>query len=223
MNCYRIVLVFLLALGCNALGCVSLDVRRSAIAWNVNTQQRCYARLRVLELASKDASELARMMDCCPSPNVEGLVGTWRGVNKGLGPAAAGLHQDVKVFTRCGGHIEGHNILVQQVKVEELASTGWKPKQSLFGQPLPPVGHFLVTAEPSRSNTRGNVVLDYDQPANRIVDPTRYLLDELVEIEPNLLLGRAYVTMGTARMPVAYFALEREAIECDILIEQSQE
>jgi len=61
------------------------------------------------------------------------------------------------------------------------------------------------------------LILDYRQQEDGFTNPTRYLVDELVEIEPQSILGRAYVRIGGAQMPVAFFALQKASIEreCD--------
>jgi hypothetical protein len=217
----RLIVLNFFVLACSWIGCAPLDVRRSAIAWNLSRSNDKGSNVRVLRLISEDPETLGRMMACKPSPRPEDLVGEWRGVNKGLGAAAAGLHQDVKVFHRCGQRVEGYNILVEQVKVEELEDCGWQPKRNAFGETLPPMGHFRVGCDPSpkRHQARNHIVLDYSQSGNLPWDPTRHLWDELVEAEPNLLLGRAYMSVGSLRVPIAYFALEKRVSHCDALID----
>ena len=45
-------------------------------------------------------------------------------------------------------------------------------------------------------------------------DPSRFLIDQLVAIDNDLLLGRATAKIGSMQIPVAYFVLSR-APQCD--------
>ena len=56
------------------------------------------------------------------------------------------------------------------------------------------------------------LLLDYGQGPNHRLDPSRFLRDYLVRVEPgsdDLLLGAASVALGPARVPTNFFLLER--------------
>jgi hypothetical protein len=199
-----------------AVGCVAPGVRRSAIRWNFQApiEHRVSDSSRALELASRKAEELKVLIDSGCSPNPKDLIGTWYGVNKGFGAAMAGLHQDIKVFQACEQGVTGHNILVQQVAVEELECKGWRSKRDPKTCEPKTMGNFVVE---TCFNERGKLILqlDYSQGENPSMDPSRYLVDELVLMEPDLLLGRARVRVGMVDMPIAYFVLFRAATPCD--------
>ncbi len=168
-------------------------------------------------MASRSPQELGQLMDSESAPSPDELIGTWYGVNKGYGAAMAGLHQDVKVFERCGAVVSGYNILVEQVAVEDLSCKGWRSKIDPKTCLPKTMGNFAVKV---CKNECGKLVLllDYGQAKNPSFDPSRFLVDELVVIEPGLLLGRARVQMGLLNMPVAYFVLTKEALhrtDCD--------
>ena len=156
-------------------------------------------------------------MDTQPAPEPSDLIGTWYGVNKGLGAAMAGLHQDVKVFHACGSGVSGHNILVKQVAVEDLACKGWRPKRDRATGLPKQMGNFVVeTCNQECGN--GKLQLNYSQAENPTLDPSRFLVDELVVIEPGLLLGRARVKIGAMDLPIAFFVLTRDPTQnlaCD--------
>jgi hypothetical protein len=185
---------------------------RSTVRWNLNPDSVARSSSpvqRALQLAARDATELDRLMKCCEPPEPCSLIGTWYGINKGVGAAAIGLHQDVKVFESCRDQIVGHNILVEQVAVEEIARCGWQPKRAFRdGQPKT-IGNFVVTHERDERSGQQKLILDYNLAENPMLDPTRYLIDELVEVSPNLMLGRARVRVGLVDTPVAYFVLTR--------------
>lgn len=198
-------------------GCVSPATVRSTVRWNLNpgsVASQSGPVQRALQLAAKDTTELERLMKCCDPPELCSLIGAWNGINKGVGAAAIGIHQDVKVFESCGNRIIGHNILVEQVPVEEIASRGWQPKRHFIDGQTKTIGNFVVTRERDERSCRQKMVLDYSLAKNPMLDPSRYLIDELVEVSPNLLLGRARVRIGLVDMPVAYFVLTRFT-QCD--------
>jgi hypothetical protein len=192
---------------------------RSTVKWNLrpdSSSHSCTPIQRALQLASKDADELERMMQCCSSPNSCDLIGHWYGINKGVGAAAIGIHQDVKVIERRCNRIVGHNILVEQVPVEVLACRGWQPKRNLIDNQPKTMGNFVVTHERDAKSCKEKLVLDYSLAENPRLDPSKHLIDELVEVSPGLLLGRARVRIGLVDVPVAYFVLTRlERGMCD--------
>ena len=149
-------------------------------------------------------------MESQPAPEPSELVGTWYGVNKGYGAAMAGLHQDVKVFHACGTSVSGHNILVKQVAIEDLACKGWQPKLDRATGLPKQMGNFVVETCNNECGKR-KLQLNYSKAENPTLDPTRFLVDELVIIEPGLILGRARVKIGEMDLPVAYFVLTRDA------------
>ncbi|MEQ1828315.1 MAG: hypothetical protein ABL921_20310 [Pirellula sp.] len=194
-------------------GCVSPTVRRSAIRWNISAalDQDADRGSKALELAGRSPSELKRLMETRPAPCPHELVGTWCGINKGYGAALAGLHQDVKVFRDCGSSVHGFNILVEQVRVEDLNAQGWRPKRNANTCQPKTMGNFVVASSQDCEHQRSKLVLDYSLANNPTLDPSRYLIDELVVIEPDLLLGRARLAIGWVDVPIAYFVLSRHA------------
>ena len=52
------------------------------------------------------------------------------------------------------------------------------------------------------------LLLDYGSGLNPPRDPTAVLRDYLVRTDGELLLGRAYLALGRARVGIGYFALE---------------
>ena len=219
-------IMILAAFGCltaTTIGCVSPGVRLSSVRWNhqqdiVGTKSDSGS--RVLKLAGRSTESLERLMEKCPAPYEDELEGTWYGVNKGYGAALAGLHQDVKVFHCSGGQIFGHNILVKQVRVEDLACEGWEPKTEFGTQEPKKMGNFAVKTCVNDHGKR-TLLLDYSQGNNPALDPSRFLVDELVVVEPGLMLGRARVQVKDIGLPIAFFALSRErTTQCDSCITQ---
>jgi len=82
------------------------------------------------------------------------------------------------------------------------------------GAPIRHSFHGVRFVDPSdRDNLYPNAAfLDYGAGGNPLWDPSRTLRDYLVQVypdDPDLLLGRTYVALGPARIPVSYFVLER--------------
>ena len=56
------------------------------------------------------------------------------------------------------------------------------------------------------------LLLNYGKGNNPPFDPSSFLRDYLVQVDPendDLLLGKAFVALGPARLFVSYFVLER--------------
>lgn len=209
----RLSIVFGLAVLSASIGCVGPSTFVSTVGWNLSRvhaeRVSCTAIANGLKLAKKSPEELEKLMSCRRAPCPGELVGTWYGINKGVGAAAIGLHQDVKVIERNGNCLVGHNVLVEQVAIHELVECGWLPKRSMTSGEVKTMGNFVVLHGKDEESCRRKVELDYSLAENPSFDPTRYLVDELVEFSPGLLLGKAHVRIGTAEVKVAYFVLMR--------------
>lgn len=193
--------------------------RCSFVSWNMRSQfgtPREACRSQAFALASRNQRELARLMETQRAPSAESLVGPWRGINKGFGAAIAGITQDVKVFRLSDCGVDGYNVMVNQVGICDLDCRGWQAQlDSQTGSPKT-MGNFVGRA-PSCCNDP--FVLDYTLADNPICSPSRSLIDDLVVINDDLLLGRAHVKVGKLRVPVAYFVLFRDnsVAACDEL------
>ncbi len=141
------------------------------------------------------------------------LDGRWHGINKGAGAAAIGLTQDIKVFSVSGTCPTGHNVAVHQVSIDELDCRGFQPKISRLTGCEKTMGNFVIIPHTKSCEP---LKLDYTQADNSSLDPSRWLVDELVMIDHDMLLGKAYTKVGQHLMPVAFFVLTRaESLDCD--------
>ncbi len=225
--------------------------KASFVSWNLRSMfgtPREANQSRAVRIASLSNRELYRLMQRYPAPDLNTISGKWHGINKGIGPALAGLMQDVKVIEsspelscncspegcanssgRQSGSLVGHNVLVQQVAMRELACRGWQPM--LHSKTCEPItmGNFNAIAPTCRASSsasgwsrglanRGELPnaakFDYTTADNPWYDPSRFLIDEIVQIDENILLGRATSKVGSLRIPVAYFVLTRAAGNC---------
>jgi hypothetical protein len=160
-----------------------------------------------LDLVHQPQRELARLMLRGEAPKPADLVGLeFRGTNMPAGSRALGLRRFIKGFTtHSDGSVVGYN---RRVRGGDLA-TPWTPStwrgQDRFG---------WYAVEPVAATARDNrylnaVLLDYGSGLNTRWDPTARLRDYLVRTDAGLILGRAYVALGPARIAVGYFALEQ--------------
>ncbi len=204
----------------SCIACVSPSVRWSAIQWNLKNslQPSTQVPSNALALASRPHHELHSLMKTCPAPTEQDLLGRWQGVNKGYAAACLGIHQDVKFFEVRRGQTSGFNILVKQVTLKELTTQGWQPQIERSSGAPRTMGNFVVSHRSATSSSdHDRLVLDYTQSGNAPFDPSRFLIDELVLIEPGLMLGRVRVKLGSIEWPIAYFALSRQTTthNCD--------
>lgn len=195
----------------------NLASRATFFKWNIRNKcdsSDCLTRSsRALQLASHSTFELDSMMARYPAPSIDMLEGRWHGINKGVGAASIGLTQDIKVFRVQGPCPKGHNVAVHQVAIDELDCRGFEPKISPLTCCEKTMGNFVVVAPCSSCQP---LKLDYTKAENSLADPSRWLVDELVMIDHDMLLGKAYAKVGQSLMPVAFFVLVRaNASSCD--------
>ncbi len=142
------------------------------------------------------------------TPTEAELVGNWRGVNKGI-VELVGYKQFIKEITPDGCAISGDNIMVHQLDNCHLRSLGWEPKADGFNGQLQRRGKFAIEPPKGTGTFKHGVVFSYRRGRNRKFDPVRLIVDKVVKIDDNHLLGRATANFGPLQIPVAYFVLER--------------
>ncbi|HET9626452.1 MAG TPA: hypothetical protein VFP84_34055 [Kofleriaceae bacterium] len=148
------------------------------------------------------------------TPDLESLIGwQWRGINRApsnLALRLAGIKKFVKGMFRAGdGRVMGYNCPV----VQNALDGRWRTTPSDEA----PKRFGFYTVAPVDPTARDNhylhaLLLDYGQGDNPLWDPSRHLRDYLVQVRadnPDLLLGKAYVALGPARIATSYFILER--------------
>ena len=100
-----------------------MRVRSQATRWNIARTFRptdpTVQGMTLANIAGAKKSAIRRWMETCPPPTPTELRGTWRGLNRGLGPAMLGFLQFSKqICTTCaGGH--GDNIRIHQTSPDE--------------------------------------------------------------------------------------------------------
>ncbi len=204
-------------------GCTSMATRldrgiqriataRSFTSWNLRSAvgtPREASISRAFQLASLSNQELHRIMKTHPSPTPSTLCGRWNGINKGIGASMIGLVQDIKVLECDGNCVRGYNIMVEQVSVWDVYCHGWRPIRDPRTNAPKTIGNFVAVTSSRTNANRCALTLDYTVANNRWFDPSRFLIDELVVIDDDLLLGRANAKLGSMNIPIAFFVLER--------------
>lgn len=161
-----------------------------------------------MDVAQYRFIDLRRMLRHGETPSLQELQGRWRGVNKGVATLVIDS-QFIKEIHACGCQTRGENIFVHQVPECELRARGWQPKIDTCTGQERRIGKFAVL-EPNCRGPRGHAVtFFYDDPTKSKLNPERWIVDKVVKLDANHMLGRACVRVAGAQVPVAYFILER--------------
>jgi hypothetical protein len=145
------------------------------------------------------------------TPSTQELVGKWNGVNKGI-VEIAGYRQFVKdIRIDADGQVYGDNIQVNQVQPGQIQQSGWAPKFDYRQNDYERRGRFAVQTPQGRGYFGHGATFSYANGRNQRNDPARLLMDQVVRIDENHMLGRATANFGPFRIPLAYFVLERRS------------
>jgi len=166
---------------------------------------------RYKHLAGLPKSDLEAMLVGGETPSLPSLVGyEYRGYNIAPATALLGIRKFIKAFfTASNGAVYGCNTPVAQNGLDRP----WKAKPSEAA----PRRYAFFSVTPVNPEVRDNrylhaLLLDYGRGRNPIFDPSRLIRDYLVRCVPgsdHLLLGKAYMALGPARVAVGFFLLER--------------
>ena len=162
-------------------------------------------------LAGLPKAALEEVMVRGETPTLPALIGyEYRGYNIAPATALLGIRKFIKVFfTTSSGEVYGCNTPVAQNGLNRP----WKAKPS-EAEPRRYAFFSVTSVDPEvRDNTYLHALLiDYGRGRNPAYDPSRLLRDYLVRCVPgsdDLLLGKAYMALGPARLAAGFFLLER--------------
>jgi hypothetical protein len=162
-------------------------------------------------LARLPKPELERIMLGGETPALLALVGhEYIGYNTAPTTTLLGIRTFIKAFfTIPGGRVYGCNTPVAQNGLDG----SWRatPREGS------PRRYAFFSVAPVDPEVRDNkylhaLLLNYAEGRNPLYDPSRLLRDYLVRCIPgsdDLLLGKAYMALGPARLAAGYFLLER--------------
>jgi hypothetical protein len=163
-----------------------------------------------LRTAERSARELETLVVRGETPSIDALTGhEFCGLNHGPLAGALRIRKFVKGFESSGRGAFGFNCRAEQNAIE----AGWR---ALPDDEQPRRFGFFAVA-PVDPRVRDNaylhaLLLAYGRGRGRPRDPLRTLRDYVVRVAPgsdDILLGKAYVAAGPARLPVGFFLLER--------------
>jgi hypothetical protein len=167
--------------------------------------------LTFVDLARSDPKRLEGILREGDTPSPDALADSlWRGYNVGWPTMVLRIRKFIKGFFRVDRGVEGYNIPVRQ---NGLANT-WQPKPTSDHPKR--FGFYLVSAvEPGGRDGRYPHALLLDYGASRrnpSTSPTRVLRDYLIQpdpVNPDVMLGKAYLALGALRIPSSFFVIER--------------
>jgi hypothetical protein len=162
-------------------------------------------------LANLHGADLEAIMLRGETPSPASLTGyEYRGCNTAPPTALLGIRKFIKAFfVTPGGLVYGCNTPV----VQNGLGGPWKARP----QESAPRRYAFFSVAPVDPEARDNIYLhalliNYAEGRNPLYDPSRLLRDYLVRCTPgsdDLLLGKAYMAFGPARIAAGYFLLER--------------
>ena len=164
-------------------------------------------------LVRTDDSTLDEIFAASAPPDFETLLGfEWRGWNTDPNLKYLGLKKFVKAFFRAEHGDEGCNIKVFQ----NALAAPWKPR-TRRGR-LDAFAFYLVRPQSDRTRLARNpraLVIDYGaSPRNPFYHVERTIRDYVVQPsaeDRDVMLGRAYVGIGSMRFSSSFFVIERGA------------
>ena len=163
-----------------------------------------------LDLAARTNRELEAILRRGTAPSIDSLVGhEYRGFNRPAHTALLGIRKFTKGFFAVDDEAFGFNTLMKQNGLDgQWIGRGGAADSRRLGffrvAPVLPVGREDIYPHA--------VLLDYAAGGNRAYDPSRLLRDYVVRVREDsddLLLGKAYVALGAARLAAGFFLLER--------------
>jgi hypothetical protein len=157
-------------------------------------------------LAARSRRELEAIHEGGETPDVAALLGyEFRGFNHQRLMGLLGIRKFIKGFFPARGAAYGFNTPAKQNGLDGdwLAKPDdANPKRFAF---------YSVDAENAAAGSHPNaLLLDYSRGDSG--PPAKLLRDYVVRVDPGfdeLLLGKAYFAIGSARIPVGFFLLER--------------
>ena len=161
------------------------------------------------QLVGQSRSALEGLLVGGETPSLSGIVGyEYRGYNIAPTTALLGIRKFIKAFfTTPDGEVYGCNTPVAQNGL----NGPWIARPSEAA----PRRYAFFSVTPVDPEARDNaylhaLLIDYGRGGNPLYDPSRYLRDYLVRRMPgsdDLLLGKAYMAIGPARIPASFLCL----------------
>lgn len=160
-----------------------------------------------LRLSRAPARDLEQLVRSSAAPDLDTLVGfEWAGFNTPVTSTLLGIRKFIKVFERGPGGVEGYNMRAAGTRLDEP----WVRRGRVRADSK--IGFYVVTPAGVHSGAYPNAALiDYGARPDQLWI-AKAIDDYLVQpdpSEPDVLLGKAYLTFATIQVPAGYFLLER--------------
>ncbi len=158
------------------------------------------------KLKHKSYAELEAVMAGGRAPDARSLVGwEYRGWSPAPWITLLGIRKFMKGFFQGPEElVEGYNIPVRQNGFDDE----WQPKAPRFG-----FYHVLPPQPPDMIHPNSLLIQYAISARNPAWKPERTIRDYIAIVdpsEPDVMLGKAVVALGAARIQVSYFVLEKK-------------
>ncbi|MDR6564707.1 MULTISPECIES: hypothetical protein [unclassified Arcicella] len=146
-------------------------------------------------------NQLKTIFEKGKQPITSDLVGwEFMGVNIGVLTKVLGIRKFFKVFTT---HVEGDAIIGYNLKAQQNGLDEPHLKALMTNNTD---GYYHVSEDGSSKT----LLINYGHhQANARFSPVRLLRDYLVEVEPDIYLGKAYLKFFSFFVPLTYFVLRK--------------
>ena len=160
-----------------------------------------------LRLARAPASDLERLVRTSAAPDLDRIVGfEWAGFNTPATSTLLGIRKFIKVFERGPEGVDGYNMRAVGTRLDEP----WVRRVQVRARSK--IGFYAVTPAGAHDGPYPQAALiDYGARPDQMWF-ARAIDDYLVQpdsSEPDVLLGKAYLTFAGFHVPAGYFVLER--------------
>ncbi|HTM19721.1 MAG TPA: hypothetical protein VL172_04410 [Kofleriaceae bacterium] len=165
---------------------------------------------RYYQLERLSMRELEKVFQRGTTPDLDALAGwEFRGTNTPDFTKVLGIKKFIKGFFRRDGELWGYNTPVAQNGIHApwiARPSETAPKRFGF--------YRVAPVDPSSRDNHylHSVLLDYGLGDNPRTDPSQFLRDYVIQVDPDnrdLYLGKAYVAAGPLRVPTSFFIIER--------------
>lgn len=150
--------------------------------------------------------ELKQLMEQCPPIAPAELHGAWRGLSQGAMVAMSGNTQFIKSFCTSCNCPHGDNVKIEQQPPEcWFSADAWQ----LQSGKLQRHGNYRVNLPNGLTPVPHATELNYLQAKNPKGYRGKRIVDKLVKLDDDLVLGLACIQFGSKRIPMSYFVMER--------------
>ncbi len=158
------------------------------------------------EVATWSTAELEAALEAGETPDADAIAPwEWNGYNVPFVTRLLGFRKFKKGFVPAGDLVRGYNVMVEPSGPLDP----WLVKRDRRGRPRRHGFYDVVAPSPPDDRYPHALLINYDCGRNPRLDPSGLLRDYVVQLGPDLLLGKAYGAVGRRRVPLSFFILQR--------------